>query len=181
MPEKYKSIDGWFDVGFSKVYDRLIEECQDGDIIVEVGCWKGCSSCYLLEKAQELNKRPKIYFFDSWTGDATGPYGSIGSMLPEFIKNLNDVGFSEVDDFNATAINGLEVPKLFEDNSVFAVMIDDQHYHGYVKEELDMWKPKIKTGGIITFHDYPDVNLNPVFNSLGNVEDYDSCGLWRKI
>lgn len=180
MPNKYKKIDGWFDEGFSRVYNTIVAEAKNGDWIVECGSWKGCSSVYLLEAIQESEKVLECYFFDTWTGNVFGQNTNIGDMYPEFLINLIDAGFEGK--FNATVMDSIEASQTFNDNELFAIMLDDNHCTEYVSKEIDVWLPKIKPGGILAFHDYLDPNLRHLFNQkLNPIEDFESCGLYRKV
>ena len=48
--------------------------------------------------------------------------------------------------------------KLFKDESLDFVYIDANHAYDFVKEDLEMWWPKIKKGGYICGHDYIDID-----------------------
>ena len=180
MPHFYKTIYGWFDEGFARVYDTIVQEAQDGDWIVEIGSYKGCSSVYLLEKIRESNKKLGCHFYDKWTGNEYGIGTENGKMLPEFLNNLKNAGFEH--DFDAVAIDSLEAAKFFNDGDLFAVMLDGCHVVHHVTKEIDLFLPKIKLGGILAFHDYKDPNLRKLFNQkLQPIEDFDSTGLYRKL
>jgi len=179
MPYLYKQIDGWFDEAFAKVYDKIVHDADFGDDIVEIGCWKGCSSIYLLEKIKEEKKFLGCHFYDTWTGNEYGNGNTIGVMLPEFLTNLKNAGFEY--DFEAVAIDSIEASKRFKNESIFAVMLDGKHCVKYVSDEIDAWLPKIKKNGILAFHDYLDCNLRNLFNQkLKNIQDMHSCGVYIK-
>ena len=42
----------------------------------------------------------------------------------------------------------------FADGSLDFVFIDAQHHYDAVKEDIDLWHPKIKTGGLLCGHDW---------------------------
>lgn len=45
----------------------------------------------------------------------------------------------------------------FEDNSLDFVYIDANHADPYVSEDIRVWTPKVKSGGIVSGHDYARV------------------------
>ena len=53
-----------------------------------------------------------------------------------------------------------EATRDFENNHFDFVYIDGDHRYEYVKEDLAMWFPKVKIGGVFAGHDYWD---GPVF------------------
>ena len=42
----------------------------------------------------------------------------------------------------------------FEDESIDIVFIDANHSYESVKNDIDLWLPKVKTGGVLSGHDY---------------------------
>lgn len=45
MKHIYDNIEGWFT--FPKFYSKMVEKCQNGGKMVEVGTWKGKSATYM--------------------------------------------------------------------------------------------------------------------------------------
>lgn len=43
---------------------------------------------------------------------------------------------------------------LFEDESLDFVYIDGNHAYDYVKQDIELWYPKVKKGGLVSGHDY---------------------------
>lgn len=56
----------------------------------------------------------------------------------------------------------------FDDNSLDFVYIDANHMSPYVDEDLRMWFPKVKSGGVFSGHDYHNYQ-NSIFTC--NVKD----------
>lgn len=44
--------------------------------------------------------------------------------------------------------------KSFEDGSIDSVFIDGNHKYDFVKEDIEIWAPKVRIGGIVSGHDY---------------------------
>ena len=47
-----------------------------------------------------------------------------------------------------------EAVKEFEDNSLDFVYIDANHNYEFVKEDIELWYPKVKISGVLGGHDY---------------------------
>jgi hypothetical protein len=47
---------------------------------------------------------------------------------------------------------------LFPDESLDFVYIDANHEYSYVVEDIKLWYPKVKKGGIVAGHDYLDID-----------------------
>ena len=66
----------------------------------------------------------------------------------------------------------VDASKNFEDSSLDFIYIDARHDYDGVFEDLEYWYPKVKSGGLISGHDYTKVDgihtLNH-FDSNGNV------------
>ena len=50
-----------------------------------------------------------------------------------------------------------QMVKLFANNSLDFVYIDGNHAYDFVKQDMEMWWPKLKKGGLFCGHDYLDI------------------------
>ena len=66
MEHFYQDIQGWFD--YQSVFDIFIKSSQENSRIVELGCWKGKSSSYLITEALNSGKMLDNSFIDKWMG-----------------------------------------------------------------------------------------------------------------
>lgn len=167
MIEKYKNIDGWFD--WQEFYNYVVEKCEVGDTIVELGCWKGRSFCYLLEALSENNKNCNCYAVDTWTGFAQPGFGiaPVGQMFNEFQSNIDNAGFKLVENYQAIIGDSTESASKFENNSVRVLFIDDDHAWEKVKANIQAWMPKMKDDWcIIAGHDYPVPKITELIDNL---------------
>jgi hypothetical protein len=79
--------------------------------------------------------------------------------------------------------NAIFIYDIFKDNSIDYLYIDDSHSPEHVLNELCLYWPKIKRGGIISGHDYDDTRPDRVKKAVDifvkenglklNVEDID--------
>jgi predicted O-methyltransferase YrrM len=163
MPEKYKSIYGYFD--FEPIYDWAIEHYPNGRF-VELGTWLGKSTCYMGEALKEANSRAKFYGVDTFLGEsgATDQQDIVtkegGSIYRRFLLNMKEAGV--LDYVTPLKLNTVEAADLFDDESLDFIFLDASHLKQDVLNDLNAWWPKLKKGGLFGGHDYyivPNTNL----------------------
>lgn len=116
----------------------------------EIGVERGRNSENILK---ELNIE-KLYLIDVWTY-YEGIYivWSLQNYNQVRRKFRNDKRVEIIKDFSENAVNNIE------DNSLDFVYIDANHKYEYVYQDIHLWFPKVKKGGLIGGHDIciPDV------------------------
>jgi predicted O-methyltransferase YrrM len=147
--KKTSEIQGWFGDYQQSVYDFLIDKTPETGTFVEIGAWLGKSSSYLVDNSGNRN----IIIIDSWEGSpnerATNHRLATETDIYEIFKeNMGDRKYQ--------SIRGLstEVANQFEDESLDTVFIDATHTYEAVKEDIKVWYPKVKKGGILAGDDY---------------------------
>jgi hypothetical protein len=187
MNHYYQNIQGWFD--YESIFNLAINSCPENSKIVELGCWKGKSSCYLLVEAFNSNKKFDIYFIDTWAGSKPhldpndkacyepGLAEDEDFVYKIFCNNVNDVNYPKTiirsDTFDAV--------REFENNSIQFLFIDTEHEYEHVNKELHMWYPKVQSGGLICGHDYfwePVKKAVDEFFDKLNLTVMNDCGCW---
>lgn len=140
--------------GLNNLVDYL-EENTITDKMVEIGAWLGASAIVFAKVFNEVS------CVDHWCGDMNTPEVFEGCKYNfEKYKNINMIRKWSKD-----------AAELFEDNSLDFVYIDGDHRPEFVKEDIELWWPKIKKGGIIAGHDY----------GRGIEEDFDFTGLTEVV
>lgn len=71
-----------------------------------------------------------------------------------------------------------EAVKDFKDESLDFVYLDGNHTYDYVLEDLNIWLPKIRIGGIISGHDYRTTNLIQVVEALDKFTKQNNIAPW---
>ena len=148
------NIDGWFD--YADFYDEIAEHFDEG-VFVELGVWKGKSIKYLAEKVK--GKNIKVYGVDNFEGSPSLSDEEIGahqldedilnnSLYATYLKNTEGLGIETI----KSSTN--EANLHFTDESIDFLFIDADHHYEAVKKDIELWYPKVKTGGIISGHDY---------------------------
>jgi hypothetical protein len=178
--KNYTQIEGWFD--YKNTYNFLLSQITDGGVFVECGAWFGKSSSYLCDIAKS---RVNIFIVDTWEGslnkkDPTAVMASNNRRIYDmFLANMGDRKFKPIKKLSEDA------SKEFEDNSCDVVFIDMTHTYDYVKQDIQLWLPKVKNGGYIAGHDYqkdwPGV-IKAVDEILGkdNIKTMDTCWIYHK-
>lgn len=161
-----------------ELLDEIALSSADGDIVIEGGCGFGRNIHYLMERAQVLGRRPKLYAFDTfgeahppefWEGHpATTPWGEpfaawaarIGGptrLLDQFAFHLRNSPAREyLTDW--AQFPWWTVAEEFKDGTVSFVIANGAHTAKGVTKELTKWWPKLKPGGKIAVygHDKTD-------------------------
>jgi predicted O-methyltransferase YrrM len=140
MKHIYDTIPGWF--SFPNLYKKMVNDLPNGSLLVEVGCYKGCSLSYLIVEMVNAKKS-----FDIVAVDAC-PWPDIE---PDFYKHMKPL-----EGYYRTLFGGdsFDRAKDFKDESIDFVFIDANHTYEYVKRDIEAYLPKMKKGSIMAGHDY---------------------------
>jgi len=126
-------------------------------ICAEVGVWKGDLVLLLLKTYPEIMK---YYCIDLW------------KHYDDFTAILKPKGVMKNCDFEQVYLNYIErtkkvkdriinlrmtskdASKKVADNSLDFIFIDANHATEYAKQDIQLWYPKVKKGGLMSGHDY---------------------------
>ena len=131
-----------------EAYDQLLDNCEDGDEILEIGSFMGRSTCYLATNIINSGKKVHVYALDTFEGSsehvnlaiAGGFYEKFKDNCKEFIdKGILTPVKSRSDDVNTL--------KRFHNKSFQGIIIDGAHEYEPVMEDILNWWPKLKDGG----------------------------------
>ena len=148
MASFYQSIEGWFD--FDDIYDLALRRCGSRSAhFVEIGSYKGRSTCYLAERIRETGLDVRLDAVDTFQGDVHVGYRDI---WPEFAANLERAGvLSRVRVQRCTSSTAAGI---FDPDGLDFVFIDAEHTAEAVARDLAAWWPKVRPGGLLAGHDY---------------------------
>lgn len=123
--------------------------------ICEIGIWKGDNLKNLLKHDVE-----EAYGIDSYCNNHLSNKGIEFSLkdLNEMYENVKKL---EIKYKNLKIIRELscKASSLFKDNYFDFIYIDADHSYEHIKEDLEIWYPKVKKGGILSGHDYVNHTL----------------------
>ena len=148
-----QAIDGWL-VGNQIPLMWSIFSTFEGKA-VEVGCWKGRATHAF--KSFIPKDQFELFCVDPFLGSSEHKDLLDGaSTRKDFEDNLREAGMLSsiciIEKYSADAARD------FEDGSLDLVFIDAEHDYDNVKLDILSWYPKLKSGGIILGHDYPNPN-----------------------
>ena len=134
---------------------------------VEIGVYKGEFSKEILE-----NWEGTLYMVDVWR-----------SLGDEYIDSSNHKFHSDILEETMKNIQGHEdrgiivratskiASEIFPDESLDFVYIDANHSYDFVKEDINLWFPKLKKRGLFCGHDYMGLDWYNDSNFLPNGKD----------
>lgn len=132
-------------------FPQLLKEAGLTGIGVELGSFKAEYAKFILK-----NWPGTLYLIDVWRGLDDAEYEDCSNhklhsdIYAEAIKNL--VGYE--DRAYMLRAKGNQVVDIFKDNSLDFIYIDANHTYEAVKEDIIHWYPKVKSGGIVSGHDF---------------------------
>jgi predicted O-methyltransferase YrrM len=132
-----------------KRYEVLQELINDNGfkLVVEIGTANGKTAGYLLNN----NKDIKLYCVDpyiQYDNDANGQKDKLIKNKQLAQKCFSDDRCVHIEKLSSEAVN------CFDDNVLDLVFIDGNHSYEYVFEDIKLWWKKIRSGGVLSGHDY---------------------------
>ena len=146
MKHSYFKIPGWFNM--HEAYDQLLDNCESGDEILEIGSFMGRSTSYLATNIINSGKKVHVYALDTFEGSSEhGNLDIAGGFYEQFKENCKafiDGGIvtpvkSRSDDANTL--------RRWEDKHFQGIIVDGAHEYDAVKEDILNWWGKLKDGG----------------------------------
>ena len=163
----YESLPGYFD--FQTFYLAAVGMARPGDVLVELGVYKGRSLAFLAVEAERSGKALRIVGVDLFEQIRTvpNPFGDYDAGC------TGEQTSEQADVRRAFEAAGCPVPALveacsydaaddFADGSVAMVYVDADHHTGLVRRDIAAWWPKIRPGGRLGGHDYTGEPSNGV-------------------
>ncbi len=157
----------------------LIQLKDKKDLVgAEIGVAYGINARYML---QELSIK-KLYLIDPYMKygkhkDVQREKGPRGSTLKGAIKLLKpwEDKIFWIYDTSARAVSGIP------DDSLDFVYIDGHHQYNYVKNDIILYWPKVKIGGLMAGHDYTKYRPGVVKAVNEIFEKFDTAGCAKGI
>ena len=174
------TVDGFFNVGDFEYYKKVVANAANVSHFVEVGSYKGRSSSYMAVEIANSRKQITFDCVDTWQGSEEHQAGQLfqdvdvvnNRLYDVFLKNMEPVkGF-----YNAKRMSSLEAAATYADASIDMVFIDAAHDYDSVYADILAWAPKVKSGGIISGHDFPHPPVRRAVDELlGDVMSIGDC------
>lgn len=121
------------------------------ETMVEIGSYQGESTELF---AQNIPSLKKLYAIDPWkNGYAPGDVCSDEYPM-DVVESNFDLRTKKYSVILKQKTTSKEFVNEIEDGSLDFVYVDGDHSYDSCKEDIELWLPKIKKGGIIAGHDY---------------------------
>ena len=154
----------WFQPESAELFRRVVQSAHDGAKFVEIGSWKGKSSSYMAVEIANSGKQIEFNCIDTWEGSVEHQgMPDLENLYEVFISNMTPVEkyYTPIRKTSSSA------SRLYKKESLDFIFIDASHEYEDVKEDIKLWLPKLKKGGIISGDDYS----NPGFPGVKQAVD----------
>lgn len=142
-------IGGWLTEGQGQALYRLAKNCSGKGVIVEIGSWKGRSTVWLGYGSKEGN-HVKVYAVDPHTGSSEHRLFGRVWTFDDFMENIK---WNHLEDVVIPLVTNSESAVHLIAEPVEMIFIDGSHEYEDVKNDFQLWYPKIITGGVLALHD----------------------------
>lgn len=135
---------------------KVLKMLSKGSVGAEIGSWKGDFSQMIIDiaKPKELHLidpwKFQTEFGQRWYGGSIAQDQSDMDQIFEDVKNR----FEKYNNIKIHRDFSEFVADKFADSYLDFVYIDGNHYYEFVKKDLELYFPKIKSGGFLLGDDY---------------------------
>lgn len=160
MDEKIFNIPGWMSKNELEFLHSIVKDAGNSALIVELGSWKGRSTAALYTA---IHDSQTVVTIDTWLGQSNLRFAEHKEVLKrdiflEFLDNMHNLIIYPAwyDNIRRGVcylrMDSTDAVSLFDNGSI-DVIIDDCD-HRQVGLMIDIWRRKIKPGGIYCGHDF---------------------------
>jgi len=117
----------------------------------EIGSFKGDYAHHIIS-----NWPGTLYMVDVWREMSDEEYNDASNMKfhsPTYIDTIKNLKGYEKRAL-MMRMDSVQASKLFPDDSLDFVYIDANHTYEHAKQDIRIWYPKVKSGGVFLGHDY---------------------------
>jgi predicted O-methyltransferase YrrM len=151
--QRLNALEGLVSAAVGECLYELARDVPADQAIVEIGSYKGKSSCYLGEGARDGNGA-KVHCIDPWdlAGNVNGRHGFADADTSETWKRqvASQKLSSRVTAHRAFAHDYVKRWK----QPIGLLFIDGSHEYEDVKQDFEDWSPFVVSGAPIVFDDY---------------------------
>lgn len=150
MNNSYKEVFGYCGNETTELIDLAIfntSNLSHPHLFVEMGTYRGRSCIYMYDKILELKKNIKVHTIDNWCGKSPHDTTLDDNKSIFFLnKGTRNIHFIEGDAFSLF--------DMYDNETIDFLFIDINCEFDKLDNLIRNWFPKVKTGGIISGHDY---------------------------
>ncbi|WP_242281368.1 rhamnan synthesis F family protein [Pantoea deleyi] len=118
-------------------------------VLVELGTHYGSSYFAFCQAINQLNLSTKTYAVDMWKGDEHA--GFYGENVYNSVLSHNNHLYSRFSTLMRTSFD--EASEHFTDGEIDLLHIDGYHTYEAVKNDFNVWLPKLSNRGVVIIHD----------------------------
>lgn len=122
----------------------------------EIGVQLGVYSATLLEHWRGR----RLWSIDPWRTFDSEVYVDMSNQPPEMQEYIYARALAELARFGDRSVilrtTSAEAAPTFADAQLDFVYLDAQHHYEAIREDLELWLPKVRSGGVLAGHDYLD-------------------------
>lgn len=150
-------VDGFLTDREGELLYALAKNCTGKGVIVEIGSWKGKSTIWL-GKGSKAGNNIKVYAIDPHSGTPAHKRQGVPGTFEIFKQNIKNAG---VGDMVMPIVKPAEQIAKDFDEPIEIIFIDGDHEYESVKQDFELWLPKMVEGGMILLHDSAGPNAWP--------------------
>ncbi|MBI2278903.1 MAG: class I SAM-dependent methyltransferase [Candidatus Brennerbacteria bacterium] len=146
-----ENVGGWLTEAEGLSLYNAAKKIKHGNVVVEIGSWKGKSTICLGNGSKDGNK-VKIFAVDPHIGSSEHQkmFNNKVDTFEEFKQNINRAGIAEfVEPIRDTSENAA---RNFSQKIEF-IFIDGAHEYSFVRLDFRLWFPRVMNNGVLAFHD----------------------------
>lgn len=168
--QKIINLPGWLSQDEGLLLYQLTKKVQNRGRIVEIGSFMGKSTAFIASACKEMGGQA-MFAVDPHLGITHEGKKEFKQTFSDFKKNIEKLGLSDfVSPIRKTS---QEAARTWQ-GKISLLNVDGLHEYKYVKQDLQLWLPKVVDGGYVVCHDAfspePDVSqaiTEEIFNKSG--------------
>lgn len=148
--QQASKIRGWLTKSEALFLYNIAMSTPKEGLIIEIGSWEGRSTVCLGQGCKDGNGA-SVYAIDPHTGSSE--HRKMWGKVDTYQTFLNNIREASVDKYVRPIKDTSENAAKDFNKEIDFIFVDGAHEYKYVKLDYETWFPKLKTGGLIAFHD----------------------------
>lgn len=150
----HENVDGFLGIGEMRELYRRSCVIKKG-VIVEIGSWKGKSTCALALPSVLRGNETMVYSVDPMEGKTVFPNSPPKPTSDVFDDNIKKWHLAKyIVQCRSKSCDVCDTWGEIESRAIDLLFVDGDHTKKEVLNDLRGWVPHVKTGGIVLMHDH---------------------------